>query len=199
MNKLILFVKAPRPSFAKTRLAATLGADAAAAAYRSLVDQLVRQLAPLPDVELRFSPDDAEGETNQWLRSAWTSSPQGEGALGLRLQRSFAQAFENGATRVVVIGSDCPHVTPADIKEAWLLLARHDVVLGPATDGGYWLVGLRSHQPALFESIDWSTERVLAQTLRRADELRLSYKLLQEYADIDTGEAWRKHLASGAS
>src|SRR5262245_47145077 len=142
-DRLMVFVKAPRRGAVKTRLARTLGAVAAEAAYRHLVETLLNQLDGVRGVDLCFSPDDAASEVQHWLKEGWSSSPQGDGDLGQRLHSASQRAFQSGAKRVVIIGSDCRAVRAGDIREAWSGLATHDVVLGPATDGGYWLIGLR--------------------------------------------------------
>jgi rSAM/selenodomain-associated transferase 1 len=195
-EKLIVFVKAPRPGAVKTRLAKAIGAPAAAAAYRQLVATLLNQLAGLGGVEVCFSPDDAAGEVRHWLKEGWSSSPQGDGDLGKRMESAFRRAFQTGAKRVAVIGSDCPVVRAEDIREAWGGLQTHDVVLGPAADGGYWLIGLRQSQPNLFSDIRWSTENVFAETLRRVQHAGLSVQLLRELADVDTDREWRAFLGA---
>jgi glycosyltransferase A (GT-A) superfamily protein (DUF2064 family) len=116
LEKLIVFVKAPRPGEVKTRLAQTLGADAACAAYRQLVETLLARLRTLPEVELQFTPADALDEIRPWLNAGWQSQPQDDGDLGSRLQSGFSSAFRAGFHRVVIVGSDCPEVTPADIE-----------------------------------------------------------------------------------
>ncbi len=194
-EKLIVFVKAPRPGLVKTRLAGALGAAAACQAYRQLVETLLRNLASLPEVELRFTPDDAAKEIRPWVQAGWNSRPQGEGDLGRRLQAAFREAFAEGAGRVVIIGSDCPEVAATDIREAWAGLNRYDMVVGPASDGGYWLIGLRQPQPPLFEGIAWSTATVLAETLQRAKAANLRVQLLRILADVDTEKEWRQFLA----
>ena len=196
LDKLVVFVKAPRPGQVKTRLAETMGAEAACAAYGRLVDTLLKNLAPLPALELRFAPDEAEGEIRPWLQPGWQARPQGGGDLGRRLQQSFVEAFSAGAKRVVIIGSDCPEVNAADVQQAWSELTSHDLVVGPATDGGYWLVGLKQPQPSLFEDIGWSSDMVLAQTLQRAKTAGLRVQLLRILTDVDTEEAWREFLAT---
>jgi glycosyltransferase A (GT-A) superfamily protein (DUF2064 family) len=95
---------------------------------------------------------------------------------------------------VAVIGSDCPAITPADIELAWSVLGTNDAVLGPSQDGGYWLIGLREPRAALFQSIDWSTDQVLKQTLRRARARDLKVKLLRELSDVDTENDWLEFL-----
>jgi rSAM/selenodomain-associated transferase 1 len=192
---LIVFLKAPRPGAVKTRLAEALGTEAACAAYRQLVQTLLKRVAALPSVELCFTPDDAAVEIKPWTQPTWSLTPQGDGDLGRRLQRASNRAFASGAQRAVIIGSDCPEVSVADIEAAWSALRTHDVVLGPATDGGYWLVGLRAAQPDLFTDIAWSTNAVLRETLDRARAAGLSVHLLRELSDVDTQADWQQFLA----
>src|SRR5688572_19334877 len=109
-ERAIVFVKAPRPGSVKTRLAHTVGPEAACAAYGRLVETLLQALSSLPEVELRFAPDDAEKEIQSWLRKGWRARPQGGDDLGQRMQTAFADAFAEGASRVVIVGSDCPEV-----------------------------------------------------------------------------------------
>lgn len=196
-QQLIVFLKAPRPGAVKTRLAQKLGADGACAAYRRLVETLLKRLDPLHGVELRFTPDDAQVEIAPWLRTGWRAKGQGGGDLGRRLQTAFAEAFAAGAQRVVIIGSDCPEVNAADIQEAWRELRKFDVVVGPAVDGGYWLIGLRQPAPELFEGITWSSETVLAETMQRAKAGRRSIQVLRILTDVDTEQEWQEFLKSG--
>jgi uncharacterized protein len=189
-EQLIIFVKAPRRGTVKTRLAASIGAAPALAVYRRLVAVLREELKRLPNVELRYSPDDAASEIAAWLQPDWRSTPQGAGDLGQRMNAAFAEHFAAGAERVVIVGSDCPDVSAADIRTAWAALRSNDVMLGPATDGGYWLIGLRAPQPELFAHMPWSRSTVLKQTLERARELGLSVGLLRELSDVDTVEDW---------
>jgi uncharacterized protein len=193
-SRLVVFVKAPRAGAVKTRLAGTLGPDAACAAYRRLVEALLANLAPLPRVELCFTPAEAGAEIQPWVRPGWLTCPQVGGGLGERLHAAFAEHFETDAQHVVIIGSDCPDVTATDIEDAWLALEGHDVVLGPALDGGYWLIGLRAPQPALFTGIPWSTDRVFGETMCRARETGLRVALLRELADVDTAADWERWL-----
>ena len=191
---LIIFVKAPRPGTVKTRLAREIGEAAACAAYCRMVNDLRSNLARLEPVEIRFTPDDARKEVVQWLRPGWRLAPQGVGELGTRLQAAFAQAFASGSKRVVVIGSDCPTVTASDIELGWNELQEHDMVIGPAQDGGYWLIGLRSARPRLFQEINWSTSTVLVETLKRAEAAGLKVKLMRQRSDIDSPADWKEFL-----
>ena len=180
----------------KTRLARVIGAKAACEAYCQLVDELCERLSSLKGLELRFSPDDAADEIKCWQRQSWRLRPQGKGDLGQRMEAAFAEAFASRAERVVIIGSDCPAIAVDDIEKASAALGTADVVLGPARDGGYWLIGLRQPQPSLFKQITWSTDSVLKETLRRARDSQLQVKLLRELADVDNQRDWEDFLAS---
>jgi rSAM/selenodomain-associated transferase 1 len=161
-----------------------------------LTETLLRNLEKLPGVEIRFAPDDAAPEIQGWVRKNWNSRPQGPGDLGERMQRAFAEAFAKGAKTVVLIGSDCPAITRDDIYAARARLREHDLVVGPAVDGGYWLIALRSPQPELFKGMPWSTEKVLGETLRRARAMNLNVDLLRILTDIDTKRDWLDFLES---
>jgi rSAM/selenodomain-associated transferase 1 len=192
---LIIFVKAPRAGLVKTRLAQALGPVGACAAYQIMVATLLRRLDRLPGVELRYSPDDSLAEIQTWLRPSWTARPQGPGDLGQRLQRAFVDAFAAGARSVAIIGSDCPEISPQDIAAAGSALGECDAVLGPATDGGYWLIGLRKFHAELFRDIPWSTASVLRDTLHRAQQAGLCTHLLRTLSDLDTELDWQTFLA----
>jgi len=180
--RVIVFIKAPRPGRVKTRLAATIGPEAACAAYREMVDTLLGNLTPLPHLELRYTPDNAFNEIRPWLRNQWSASPQGLGDLGERMHRAFTEA----GGPAILIGSDCPEITALDIDEAATALKTHNGVIGPAEDGGYWLIGLQLPCSALFKGIRWSTNVVLSETMSRAKVNELSIKMLRKLNDIDS-------------
>lgn len=184
-EQLIIFVKAPRPGFVKTRLAATVGAETALDTYQTLVEVLRSNLNTIPNVDLHFTPDDASDEIAPWLHENWTLSPQSEGNLGEKLKHAFANAFAQGSKRVVIIGSDCPYVVADDIRGAFSELSEHDVAIGPAHDGGYWLIALNAPAPRLFEDVNWSTETVLQETLKKAKNEGLSISQLRKLSDVD--------------
>jgi uncharacterized protein len=190
LDRLIIFLRAPRTGTVKTRLAATIGASAALEAYKMMVEALLRRIESCPGVELRYTPDAAADEIRLWLQLTWQSRPQGSGDLGARMDRAFVETFAAGAQRVAIIGSDCPSVDLQDIDAAWAGLSQNDLVLGPAGDGGYWLIALRQPQPSLFQNMEWSTSSVLAETLVRAQKAGLRYSLLRQLADVDTESDW---------
>jgi uncharacterized protein len=187
---LIVFVKAPRLGTVKTRLASAIGPEAASEVYQCLVRALFRKLNGLHSVQIHFSPADATDEIRMLAEEHWALHPQDCASLGARMQNAFLHAFSSRFAPVVIIGSDCPEIEPEDIHAAWSSLNSHDVVIGPARDGGYWLIGLRAPQPALFEGIHWSTPAVLEETVRKAGALGLSIRFLRELTDIDTPEDW---------
>lgn len=191
-DHLILFVKAPRPGRVKTRLAREIGAQAACDAYRRMVDILLPRLDRIESVELRFAPDDAAPELEPWARPGWHLRPQGDGDLGDRLARAFDESFDAGRSRVAVIGSDCPWIEESDIADAWDALRSHDVAIGPAEDGGYWLIGLAAPNRALFRDIPWSTDQVYTTTMRRIEASGASVRPLRTLSDVDSAADWRR-------
>lgn len=187
-DRLIVFVKAPRPGAVKTRLAAVLGDEAAARLYRLLADEEIRRTAPRAgeyDRVFFFTPQDARPEIERWLPGE-TLEPQHGRDLGERMSRAFESAFAAGARRVAIIGSDVPAAGREHVMEALQSLDDHDVVLGPTHDGGYYLLALDRLRPALFQSIPWSTPSVLPATAERAGVLGLSVRMLDPLRDIDT-------------
>lgn len=124
--------------------------------------------------------------------------PQGSGDLGERMARAIRAELAHGAARVVVIGTDCPELGAADIESAFAALDEADVVFGPATDGGYYLVGVRDNHPSLFGRMIWSASDTLAVSLERAAAAGLDVHLLAPRSDIDTAEdlrAWQARRA----
>ena len=202
-RSLILFARAPRLGEVKTRLAVAVGDREALAIYRELGSRAV-QASTMPDCTrvVAFTPPDAEADMRAWLGEDLHYVPQGSGDLGQRMQRAIANRIAEGDERVVVVGSDCPTLTPEVIESAFAALSRADVVLGPAADGGYYLVGVNGDHPAIFQEVPWSSAETLAVTLRRAGDAGLRTALLAEHADIDTYDdlcRWRAVLHERAN
>ena len=187
---LAVFVKEPRPGAVKSRLAARMGPENAAALYRAIAEEEIRRTAPRGDEYDRlffFAPAGARPAIEAWL-SGEALVAQAEGDLGLRMAAAFREAFESGARRVALVGSDVPWLAREDVLEALESLAEHDLVLGPATDGGYYLVALKRGDPGLFRGVPWGTQGVLAATLERAGALGRSVRALRTLGDVDTPE-----------
>jgi hypothetical protein len=182
-------VKAPLPGRVKTRLAAEVGSQRAAEIYRDLGRRAVSAAAGADyETVVWFAPPEARPEVRAWLQGLSVADYRAQvaGPLGTRLATAFLRHFDEGARRVIVIGSDCPAVDASLVSRALAGLDEHDLVLGPAHDGGYYLIGLRRPAPQLFRGIAWSTEAVLDQTLAQARRLRLSTVLLPTLRDVDT-------------
>ncbi|MBI4502062.1 MAG: TIGR04282 family arsenosugar biosynthesis glycosyltransferase [Gemmatimonadetes bacterium] len=184
-----VLVKAPVPGRVKTRLASTVGVRRATEIYRRLGRQIVGACAgPGHDTVVWYAPAEARAAVRDWLKGLPVAAyrAQVSGALGARLAAAFQRHFGEGAHRVILIGSDCPRVDAGLVSRALAALDDHALVLGPAYDGGYYLIGLRTPVPQLFRGIAWSTEMVLEQTLTRARQLGLRTVLLPVLRDVDT-------------
>lgn len=191
-SRLIIFTRYPEAGKAKTRLIPALGAEGAMLVHRQMVEHTLVQVQKLQFaqplcVEVRFTGGD-RNLMRAWLGSNLVYTPQGEGDLGERLVRSLQAAFSAGVGRVVVIGTDCPDLDATLMQQAFKALQTHDLVLGSATDGGYYLIGLRQLVPELFQNIAWSTAAVLQQTLTIAQTLGLQFTLLPILSDVDRPE-----------
>lgn len=189
---LIVFTRYPEPGKAKTRLIPALGEEGAAALSRQMTEHTLGQVRSLQGqasiaVEIRFAGGTVE-QMQQWLGQEWIYTPQGEGDLGNRLTRSLQAAFAAGVERAIVIGTDCPELNAVLLEKAFQALGTHELVLGPARDGGYYLIGMNRLMPELFEGIAWSTSTVLQQTLDIAKTLKLAIAQLPMLSDVDYPE-----------
>ena len=186
---LLVFVRAPRRGSVKTRLAAEVGADAALAVYRRLAEHTVAAAATLAregvSLRIHHTPADAAAEVRAWLGEGPLYLPQAAGGLGERMAAAFRAAFASGARRAVIVGSDLPALSPDLLRRALAALERRDAVVGPARDGGYYLLGLTRMREELFEGIEWSTPSVLPATLSRLRRAGVEPVLLEELADVD--------------
>ncbi|MBT3358664.1 MAG: glycosyltransferase [Rhodospirillales bacterium] len=183
-NHLVVFAKAPRVGQVKSRLAADIGRIEAWAFYRRTLEAVLRRLQGRGRWRgwLFITPDDAGG-----FPSGWTVVPQGSGDLGARMDRPM-QSLPPGP--VVIVGTDIPDIARDHIDLAFRALGSHDAVFGPATDGGYWLVGLRRrpNTPRLFDNVRWSSRHALADTLANLAGGKSAY-LLETLEDVDDARA----------
>ena len=191
-DRIIVMTRFPEPGRTKTRLIPALGAERAAALHRCLIVHTLAVVCHWADahdcdVEVRFaSGDESQFRFQFGLQARYR--PQSEGSLGERMNSAVEAAFFERAKRVVVIGTDCPELEALHLSQAFEQLTHRDVVIGPATDGGYYLLGMRRHLPTLFENIAWSTETVLQQTLERAAETSVTVGRLPPLSDVDYAE-----------
>jgi rSAM/selenodomain-associated transferase 1 len=199
---LALMLKAPTAGAVKTRLAIETGAAKACEIYRRLVERQVRALPGDFPTIVYFDPPNAESAMRAWLQpladGPLAFQPQCAGDLGARLAAAFAHAFHHTqAAKVIALGGDCPALDAVLLRSAAVALDRTDVVVGPASDGGYYLLGLRAPQAALFEGVAWSTAAVLEQTRRRIRTGGLSAIELAVADDVDDLAGWRRAVAQG--
>lgn len=196
MDVLTVFAKHPRPGHSKSRLAATLGEEQAFSIANALlsdtletVNSFLAHARPKQTASISYTPnDEAVHRRFAEVSSKIDCEPQIGDSLGDRLAICFENWFARGAENIIVIGTDCPTINADDLSNAFRLLENADVVLGPATDGGYYLVGLSSPQPRLFDDVDWSTADVLTQTASRIREQQLTLNLLPTKSDLDIRE-----------
>jgi len=190
--QLVIMAKTPLIGRVKTRLARDIGGVEALRFFRNAAASLIRRVARDPRWRtlIALSPDRAVHEPGIWpadiLRIA-----QGEGDLGHRMGRLFRDLSPGP---VVIIGADIPGIGRHHVARAFAALGRHDAVLGPADDGGYWLVGLkrRPRVPEIFGHVRWSSEHAMADTLKNIRERNMSVALLDTLSDIDTGADYAK-------
>lgn len=199
LAQLSIFTRYPVPGTAKTRLIPALGETGAAALSRQMTEHTLKQIQVLQScfpiaTEIRFAGGTSE-LMHEWLGERWVYVPQGEGSLGDRMAQTFQSAFDAGMQQVIIVGTDCPELNGDILCQAYQALANHDLVLGPAFDGGYYLIGLRQSIPELFMGIAWSTPAVLQQTLEIAQQFDLTIALLPPLGDVDYPEdlaIWRQ-------
>ena len=189
---LIIFTRYPEPGKTKTRLIPLLGAEGAARFQRQMTQQTLAQVKELKafrplSVEVHFAGGNQQLMQN-WLGSDIIYRQQSQGDLGRRMALAFKESFSAGMTGVVIIGTDCPDLNAQLMVKAFHALEQNDLVLGPALDGGYYLIGLRRLIPELFTGISWSTAEVLEQTIRIAQRLDLAIAFLPLLNDIDRPE-----------
>jgi rSAM/selenodomain-associated transferase 1 len=192
-RQVLLFTRYPHRGQVKTRLIAALGAEGAAQVHVELTEQLIQRLRPLQEeLSLRvYFCGSSQEAMRKWLGAGILFFPQEGDDLGQRMHNALQQSWEQGATQAVLIGSDCPGLTGEHIQTALKALTEHDVVLGPAVDGGYYLLGMNAFCPSqehLFHGINWGTGLVLQQTLARIADRGLSWTLLPKLHDIDRPE-----------
>jgi rSAM/selenodomain-associated transferase 2/rSAM/selenodomain-associated transferase 1 len=190
---LIIFTRYPTPGKTKTRLISTLGEEGAADLQRRMTEHTMDSVCSLAgdglDIQVRFDGGDMAAMV-QWLGKGLAYTPQEDGDLGARMERAFRESFQAGFGKVVIIGTDCPELDQAHIGEALALLEDNHMVIGPATDGGYYLIGMRSGASeqlftAAFQGIPWGTDQVLTDTVNALAQIRIDLGLLDELDDVD--------------
>lgn len=184
---LIIFVRNPILGKVKTRLAKTIGDEKALLVYNKLLAHTHGITKQLPADKFVFYTDYIN-EDDLWENNLYEKHLQQGDDLGNRMQHAFQLLFAKGYTGIIIIGSDCYELTTEIIDAAFHKLQPHDLIIGPSTDGGYYLLGMKKLHNCLFEHKAWSTVSVLNETINDAKMLELTYALLPSLNDIDDGQ-----------
>jgi rSAM/selenodomain-associated transferase 1 len=199
MRVLGLFAKRPQAGQVKTRLAAATSAAWAARVAAAFLHDTINRLATVKAHRiLVFDPPDAVSFFSDWVGDHFALVPQEPGDLGQRMSGFIAARFRQGATAAVLVGTDSPTLPMEYVERAFAELERAPVVVGPATDGGYYLIGCVPRLPPLFEGVRWSTPHVLSDTAARLAAAGSRVAVLPPWYDVDTLDDWRLlqgHLA----
>ena len=191
-----LFAKYWEAGKVKTRLAATVGPEKAAGIYCHFVETLLARLDACDAQKcLSYAPPTREKEFRKVAPNGWGLDPQAEGDLGDRMRAFFSRRFDEGFHRVVLLGSDSPQLPLDSIQQAFQLLRKNDVVLGPTEDGGYWLIGAAGGVPEIFDAIPWSTPLVWQSTLDALQAAGHSYGVLPVCYDVDERDNLQRLLS----
>ncbi len=184
-NGLLIFVKNPVEGKVKTRLAKTIGDQNALLIYHALLNH-TQTIASEISVSRYLFYDEKIEINDDWLNDLYTKNQQVNGDLGKRMSAAFEHVFSKGVSKAIIIGSDCIELTTEIINKAFELLENNDVVIGPALDGGYYLLGMKTLHNCIFENKSWSTDLLIAETLESLKKENLSVQLMSKLSDIDT-------------
>ncbi len=190
-DRLVVFARAPMLGAVKTRLVPPLSNEQALALHRALVEDTLERLARVGGNALErwlYVSEPLAGQDALEIPSAWTLALQNGDDLGIRMESAFRDAFHEEPGRMLLLGSDSPTLPLEYVGQAFKELVDRDVVLGPAEDGGYYLVGCSTFVPELFRSIDWGTDRVLSQSKEALSLAEREFTLLPTWYDVDSQE-----------
>ena len=188
---ILFYVKYPIKGHVKSRLNPKVPPEKSTSLYRNFVDDILLTLnKTLLSIIICYEPSNHILQFHQWLGNNYTFYPQIGNDLGQRLENGFHQGFSDGYKKLLVIGSDSPDLSTSMIQNAMDQLENNDAIIGPSTDGGYYILGLKaeSYKPDIFHDIQWSTEHVFTETLNRLHQHKLKIKILPKWYDIDTYE-----------
>ena len=192
MDHLVLFVKNPILGAVKTRLAESVGDEEALIVYVKLLKH-TREVALKVDAQRYVYYNKHVVQTDQWLSADFSKRVQKGTDLGARMNEAFRAQFDEGADKVVLIGSDCYDLEPGHLKAAFKSLDKSDFVVGPAEDGGYYLIGMRQPAEFVFDDIQWSTNTVFDETRKAILSRGFSLDILEELSDIDNLEDLKRY------
>lgn len=184
---LIIFTKNPEKGKVKTRLASFIGEDMALSVYQKLLQKTLKNVNDLA-IDKCITYSDFINRHDIWKNNRFIKWLQSGEDLGERMHNAFTKGFKQNYDHICLIGSDIPKLTSTIIEQAFLHLYNHDLVIGPAVDGGYYLIGMKDPHPELFAGIPWSTNQVFYKTLNIAKKQHLRFATLPTLYDIDKFE-----------
>jgi len=191
-----LLAKYPETGKVKTRLARQIGKEGAAGIYRVIAERIFRNTSPDKDSDfgrmLFYSPPGDKGRFESWVPCV-ELLPQRGRDVGEIMANALKDLFDRGASSAVITGVDIPDLNRTIISDAFLELEHADVVIGPAEDGGYYLIGMKAEYPAIFQGISWSTGDVFDETVRTIKRMGLSYSTVKTLSDVDRIEDIIRH------
>jgi len=200
MNKdkdaLIVFVKNPLLGKVKTRLAQKIGLKNALRIYQKLLNHTLKIILPLTQDVIIYYSDEVIID-DMWAGRQFLKEKQSGIDLGNKMSNAFNECFSKGYKKICIIGSDNLEITTEIIEQAFHVLNETDIVIGPATDGGYYLAGMKAQYSKIFKNKSWSTSRVLEETINDLKDQTLSYSLLKTLSDIDTYKDLKKAIDRG--
>ena len=192
-NAVIVFLKAPEKGRVKTRLSMSLDESFVLELYKGFIHDTLAILESFPDKLIYFLPPEKENELRSWLGNEYPYFVQTGKDLGEKMSNAFRDGFTKGYDRLVLIGTDIPEITESVLLHAFKILETKDAVIGPASDGGYYLIGFKkeSFSEKIFHDMNWSTKGVLGETLKAMDRTGIKYERVSELNDVDTPEDLR--------
>lgn len=188
---LIIFIRNPELGKVKTRLAKGVGQQRAFDIYKALLAHTRETALQTDSLRLLFYSQEVQNE-DEWPNEAFTKLLQEGNDLGERMENAFKTALRLAA-KAVIVGSDIAQIQPRILDNAFLALDEADYVLGPALDGGYYLLGMKQESPALFRGMEWSTPSVYEHTAKRIAAAGYTYALVDTLSDIDYAEDWQEY------
>jgi uncharacterized protein len=192
---LLVFVKYPIEGKVKTRLASGIGSHWAKEVYSIIASNIVNETLKIKNVNLFcFYSGEDEAKIKNWVGNDFIYYPQTGLGLGEKMENAFKKVFEMGNEKIIIIGTDIPNLNSGIIEHAITKLHNSDFVIGPSNDGGYYLLGMKKFSPFVFRNIEYSTDRVFENTIKKIKESGLSYSVTGTLQDIDTENDLKRWL-----
>jgi len=188
---LIIFIRNPELGKVKTRLANGVGQQRALEIYKALLAHTREVALQVESLRLLFYSQNIQ-ESDEWPSESFTKLQQEGNGLGERMENAFRSALSR-AEKAVIVGSDIAQIQPKILEDAFRALEESDYVIGPALDGGYYLLGMKQESPALFRGMEWSTPAVFEHTVKRIEAAGYNYALADTLSDIDYAEDWQEY------